>query len=105
MHFGYCHFVIKYLMRDMMNYYCLRVFRSRLKKIGKHSPGFSTFRTEHVVSCSDAELCCVPIQSTVGAIFILGIHARQVFNEVRRFSLTASPFQPEVLEVQYVHLT
>ena len=32
MHFGYCHFVIKYLMRDMMNYYCLRVFRSRVKR-------------------------------------------------------------------------
>ena len=63
--------VIEYLMRDMMNYYCLRVFRSRLKKIGKHSPGFSMFRTR-VHGCSDAELCCVPIQSTVGAIFLLG---------------------------------
>ena len=41
-HFGYCHYVIKYLMRDMMNYYCLRVFRSRVKRIGKkNSPSFS----------------------------------------------------------------
>ena len=63
--------VIEYLMRDMMNYYCLRVFRSRVKRIGKHSPGFSTFRTR-VHGCSDAELCCVPIQSTVGAILLLG---------------------------------
>ena len=63
-HFGYCHYVIKYLMRDMMNYYRLRVFRSRVKRIGKHSPGFSMFRTR--------VLCCVPIQSTVGAIFLLG---------------------------------
>ena len=40
---GYCHYVIKYLMRDMMNYYSLRVFRSRNRRIGKHSPGFSVF--------------------------------------------------------------
>ena len=39
--FGYCHYVIKYLMRDMMNYHCLRVLRSRIRRIGKHSPGFS----------------------------------------------------------------
>ena len=38
-HFGYCQFVIKYLMRDMMDYHCLRVFRSRDRMIGKHSPG------------------------------------------------------------------
>ena len=30
-------------MRDMMNYHCLRVFRSRVKRIGKHSSGFSMF--------------------------------------------------------------
>ena len=70
-HFGSCHYVIKYLMRDMMNCHCLRVFRSRVKRQGKHSPGFSMFRTR-VHCCSDAELCCVPIQSTVGAIFLLG---------------------------------
>ena len=28
-HFGYFHYVIKYLMCDVMNYHCLRVFRSR----------------------------------------------------------------------------
>ena len=33
--FAYCHYVIKYFMRDMMNYHCLRVFRSRVKRIGK----------------------------------------------------------------------
>ena len=69
--FGYCRYVIKYFMRDMMNYHCLRVFRSRGKRIGKHSPGFSMFRTT-VHGCSDAELCHVAIQSTVGAIFLLG---------------------------------
>ena len=40
-HFGYCHYVIKYLKRDMMDYHCLRVFRSGDRRIGKHSPGFS----------------------------------------------------------------
>ena len=70
-HFCYCRYVITYLMRDMMNYHCLRVFRSRGKRIGKHSPGFSMFRTT-VHGCSDAELCHVAIQSTVGAIFLLG---------------------------------
>ena len=64
-HFGYCHYAIKYIMRDMMNYHCLRVFRSRVNRIGKHSLGFSLFRTR-VRGCSDAELCRVPIQSTVG---------------------------------------
>ena len=38
-HFGSCHYVIKYLMRDMMNYDCLRVFRRPVKRIGKQSPG------------------------------------------------------------------
>ena len=41
--FVYCHYVIKYFMRDMMNYHCLKVFRSRVKRIGKHSPEFSMF--------------------------------------------------------------
>ena len=70
-HFGSCRYVIEYLMRDMMDYHCLRVFRSRVKRIGKHSPGFSVFRTR-VHGCSNAGLCRVPIQSTVGAIFLLG---------------------------------
>ena len=69
-HFGSCHYVIEYLIRDMMNYHCLRVFRRRVKRIGKHSPDFFMFRTR-VHGCSDAELCCVPIQNTVGAIFLL----------------------------------
>ena len=63
--------VIEYLMRDMMNYHCLRVLRSHVRRIGKQSPGFSVFRTrEH--GCFDAEPCSVPIQSTVVAIFVLG---------------------------------
>ena len=53
-HFGYCRYVIKYLTRDMMDYHCLRVFRSRDRRIGKHSPGFSVFRTI-VYGCSDPE--------------------------------------------------
>ena len=68
-HFCYCRYVIKYLMHDMMKYHCLRVLRSRVRRIGKHSPSFSVFRTR-VHGCSDAELCRVPIQSTVGAIFL-----------------------------------
>ena len=56
MHFGSCHYVIKHLMRGMMNYHCLRVLRRRVKRTGKHSPGFSMFRTR-VHGCSDAELC------------------------------------------------
>ena len=68
--FSYCQYVLKYFTRDMMNYHCLRVFRSRVKRLGKHSPGFSMFRTR-VHGCSDAELCCVPIQSIVWAIFLL----------------------------------
>ena len=63
-HFGYCHYVIKYLMRDMMDYHCLRVFRSRDRRMGKHSPGFSVFRTRVRHGCSNAEPCRVPIQST-----------------------------------------
>ena len=74
-HFGYCHYVIKYLMCDMMNYHCLRVLRSRVRMIGKHLPGFSVFRTR---CCSDAELYRVPIQSTVGAIFL---QAAEIKNE------------------------
>ena len=67
-HFGYCHYVIKYFMRDTMDYPCLRVFRSRDIRIGKHSPGFSVFRTRvHV--CSYAEPCRVPIQSTVAVSY------------------------------------
>ena len=62
---GYCHYVIKYLMRDMMNYYSLRVFRSRDKRIGKHLPGFSVFRTR-VHGCSDTKLCV--FQSTFAEI-------------------------------------
>ena len=70
MHFGYCHYIIKYLMREMMDYHCLRVFRSRDRRIGKYSPGFSVFRTG-VHGCSDAEPCRVPIQSTfVEIVFV-----------------------------------
>ena len=39
-HFCYCHYVIKYLMRDMMHYHCLRVLRSHVRRIGKHSIRF-----------------------------------------------------------------
>ena len=42
-HFGYCHYVTKYLMHDMMDYHCLRVFRSHNRRIGKHLPSFSVF--------------------------------------------------------------
>ena len=70
--------------------WCLRVFRSRVKRIEKHSTGFSMFRTrEH--GCSDAELCCVRYRAPSGRFFFLPIsisHARHVVNEVGRFSLT-----------------
>ena len=54
MHFGSCHYVIKYLMRDMMKYHCLRVFRRRVKRIIKHSPDFL---------CSEPECMAVPMLS------------------------------------------
>ena len=61
------HFVIKYLMCDMMNYHFLKVFGTRVRRIGKHSPVFSVFRTR-VPGSSDTELRRVPIQSTFGEI-------------------------------------
>ena len=54
-HFGYCQYVIKYLMRDMMDYHCLRVFRSRDRMIGKHSPGIFLY--------SESEGMAVPMLS------------------------------------------
>ena len=57
-HFS-CQFVVKYLMCDMMNYHCLKVFGTRVRRIGKQSPVFSVFRTR-VHGCSDAELVRVP---------------------------------------------
>ena len=89
-HFGYCRYVIKYLTRDMMDYHCLRVFRSRDRRIGKHLPGFSIFRIR-VHGCSDAEPCRVPIQSPSWRSFLLTInlsHARQVTYEVWGFHVT-----------------
>ena len=83
-HFDYCHYVLKYLMRDMLNYHCLWVFRSRVRRIGKHSPGFSVFRTR-VHGCSDAELAVFRPRAPSGRFFFLAInisHARQVINEV-----------------------
>ena len=55
-HFGYCHYVMKYLMRDMMNYHCLRVFRSRDRRIGKRSPGSSV--------CVVVVPCCAVFRSS-----------------------------------------
>ena len=66
----------KYLLRDMMNYHCLRVVTSRVRRIEKHSPGFSVFRTR-VHGCSYAEPCRVPIQSTVGRFFFpVKVHSK-----------------------------
>ena len=73
-----------------MDYHCPRVFRSRDRKTGKHSPGFSVFRTR-VYGRSDAEPCRVPIQSTFVEIVLLTInlsHARQVTYEVWGFHVT-----------------
>ena len=91
MHFGYCHYVIKYLMRDIMNYHCSRVLRSRVRMIGKNSPGFSVFRAR-VHGCSDAEPYRVPIQSTFVEIApfdqINLSHVRHVTYEVWGFHVT-----------------
>ena len=81
MHFGqYYHYVIKYLMRDMMDYHCLRVFRSRDRRIGKHSPGrqFFCVPNQSAWQCFDAEPCRVPIQSTFVEIvpFHIGMNGR-----------------------------
>ena len=78
--FGYSHYVIKYLMRDMVNYHCLRVFRSRVSRIEKHSPRFSVFRIS-MYGCSDAELCRVPIQRRFFFLAVSISHARQVMNK------------------------
>ena len=89
-HFCYCYSVIKYLMRDMMDYHCLRVLRSRVRRIGKHSPGCSVFRTG-----------CMAVPMLIRAVFrsraaswrsfLLTInlsHARQVTYEVWGFHVT-----------------
>ena len=80
-HLGYCHYVTKYLISDMMNYNYLRVLRNRVRRIGKHSPGFSVFRTrvrfspdaDRAVPCSDPEHNTISIS-----------HARQVYQRVLR---------------------
>ena len=55
-HFGYCHSVIKHLMRNMMNYHCLRVFRSRVKRQENTRPVFICSEPECMaVPCSDPE--------------------------------------------------
>ena len=88
-HFCYCHYAIKYLMRDMMNYHCLRVLRSRVRRIGNTRPVFL---------CSEPECMTVPMLSRAvfrsrapsWRFFFLAIsiiHARQVINEFWRFSL------------------
>ena len=71
-HLGYCHYVTKYLISDMMNYNYLRVLRNRVRRIGKHSPGFSVFRTR-VRFCPDADraVCRVPIQSTIQLVSVM----------------------------------
>ena len=102
--FAYCHNVIKYFMRDMMNYHCLRVFRSRVKRIGKHSPGFSMFRTR-VHGCSEAELCCVPIQNTEN----VDCEVYKKPND-KKFTPQDTEQLPrsnhdDLLEVQYLHLS
>ena len=45
-----CYYVIKYLMRDMMNYHCLRVLRSRVRRIG-------------IFLCSEPECMAIPMLS------------------------------------------
>ena len=79
----------------MMDYHCLRVFRSCVKRIGKHSPGFSMFRTR-VHGCSDAELCWVPTQSKKPNV--------KKFTPQDTGKLLRSNHD-DLLEVEYVHLT
>ena len=89
-HFGYCHYVIKYLMRDMMHYHCLRVFRSRVRRIWKQwllqffcVPIQSAwlFRCSGAVPCSDPEHL-----SWRSFLFTVNLsHARQVTYEVWGF--------------------
>ena len=54
-HFSCCQFVNKYLVCDMMNYHCLKVFGTCIRRIGKHSPIFCV--------CSEPECMAVPILS------------------------------------------
>ena len=53
----------------MMKYYCLVYLEVALGQENTRRPVF-LFRTG-VHGCSDAKLCCVPIQSTFGAICLL----------------------------------
>ena len=79
--FGYCHYVIKYLKSDMMNYYCLRVFRSRVRSIGKHSPGFLCSELECMAAVPTLSCAMFRSRSQSGRFFFLPIsisHARQV---------------------------
>ena len=89
-HFGCCHYVIKYFMRDMMDYHCLRIFRSRDRRIGKHSPGFFYVPNQSAwlfrcwaVPCFDPE----PFVEIVPLTINLS-HAKQVTYEVWRFHVT-----------------
>ena len=72
--------IIKYLMRDMMDYHCLRVLRSRVRRIGKHSPCFSVFRTR-VHGCSTLSRAVFRPRAPSWRSFFLAvsiIYARQV---------------------------
>ena len=83
-HFCYCHYVIKYLMRDIMNYHCLRVLRSRDRRIGKQSPGFSVFRNR-VMAVRMLSRALFRSRAPSGRYSFLAIsiiHARQVINKV-----------------------
>ena len=69
----------------MMNYHCQRVFRSRVRRIGKRWPGFSVFRTR-VHSCSVFQT-----RAPSWRLFLLTInigHARRVTYEASWFHVT-----------------
>ena len=90
-HFDFCHYVIEYLMRDMMNYHRLRVFRRRIKRIGKHSPGYIYISIPECMAVPMLSCAVFRSRAPSGGFFFLPIsisHARQVVNEVGRFSLT-----------------
>ena len=67
-HVGYCHYVIKYLMRDVMNCHYQRLSHLEVALEGYEntdSPrGFLCSEPESVHGCSHAKLCHVPVQST-----------------------------------------
>ena len=67
--------------------WCLRLFRSRDRRIGKHSPGFSVFRTEFLMLSRAVFRSRAPSWRSFLLTTNLS-HARQITYEVSGFHVT-----------------